>query len=45
MDAWYWSSSLFALGLVAAVGIYGFSTSTTGRSFVRDAAVLRKAHG
>ena len=46
LDAWYWGSSLFALGLVAAIGVYGFSTSTTGRSLVGDTeARLRKAHG
>jgi hypothetical protein len=38
MDAWYWGSSLFALGLVAALGVYGFATSTRGRSPVYGAA-------
>jgi len=32
IGAWYWTSSLFALGLVGALGIYGFATSTRGRS-------------
>lgn len=36
LDAWYLGSSLFALGIIAAIGIYGFYTSTTGRSRVRD---------
>jgi hypothetical protein len=36
LDAWYLGSSLFTLGVVAAMGLYGFYTSTSGRSFVRD---------
>jgi len=45
LDAWYLGSSLFALGVVAAVGLYGFYTSTTGGPFVHDAvAPLQKAH-
>jgi len=36
INAWYLGSSLFALGVVAAIGIYGFYTSTTGRALVRD---------
>jgi len=45
LDAWYWGSSLFALGIVAAVGFYGFYTSTIGRPLVRDAAApLQKAY-
>ncbi len=38
LEAWYWGSSLFALGIVAAVGLYGFFISTTGRPLVRDAS-------
>ncbi len=38
LEAWYWGSSLFALGIVAAVGFYGFFISTTGRPLVRDAS-------
>jgi serine/threonine-protein kinase len=37
-DAWYWNSSLFALAFVAALGIYGFATSSRGRSLVHAAA-------
>ncbi|MBN1270631.1 MAG: protein kinase [Candidatus Aminicenantes bacterium] len=37
-SSWYWGSSLYALFIVAAVGLYGFITSTTGRSFVRNKA-------
>lgn len=45
LDAWYWGSSLFALGLVTAMGVYGFYTSTTGRPLVCDAAApLQKAY-
>ena len=36
LDSWYLGSSLFALGVVAAVGLYGFFISTSGRSLVRD---------
>ncbi|MGD9345982.1 MAG: protein kinase [Candidatus Aminicenantes bacterium] len=36
LNAWYLGSSLFALGLIAAIGVYGFYTSTTGRPHVRD---------
>jgi hypothetical protein len=35
-NAWYWGSSLYALSLVAAVGVYGFYTSTTGRPLFGD---------
>jgi hypothetical protein len=43
-NSWYWGSSLFALGIVAAVGAYGFYLSTSGRSLFRDSAVsLQKA--
>jgi serine/threonine-protein kinase len=38
LNSWYWDSSLFALGIVAAVGFYGFFTSTKGRSLVSDTA-------
>jgi hypothetical protein len=36
LDSWYLGSSLFALGIAAAIGVYGFYISTTGRSLVRD---------
>jgi len=36
LNAWYLGSSLFALGIIAALGVYGFYISTTGRSLVRD---------
>jgi serine/threonine-protein kinase len=36
LDAWYLGSSLFALGIIAAIGAYGFYISTSGRSLVRD---------
>jgi serine/threonine-protein kinase len=36
LNAWYLGSSIFALGIVAAIGVYGFYISTTGRSLVRD---------
>ena len=39
LNSWYWGSSLFALGIVAAIGVYGFYLSTTGRSLFRDRAV------
>ena len=38
IDAWYWASSLFALGAVAALGVYGFYTSV-----VRPAQMTRQA--
>jgi serine/threonine-protein kinase len=36
LNSWYLGSSLFALGIVAMIGVYGFYTSTTGRPHVRD---------
>ncbi len=36
--SWYWGNSLFALGIVTAIGAYGFYLSTTGRSLFRDSA-------
>jgi predicted Ser/Thr protein kinase len=43
--SWYWGSSLFALGIVAAIGTYGFYLSTTGRSLFRDSALsFQKAY-
>jgi len=36
LGAWYWSSSLFALIIVAAVGLYSFFISTARSSHVRD---------
>lgn len=36
LDAWYWGSSLYALTVVAAIGVYGFYTSTTGRPLICD---------
>ena len=35
-NAWYWGSSLYALSVVAALGVYGFYTSTTGRPLLGD---------
>jgi serine/threonine-protein kinase len=35
-DAWYWGSSLYALTVVAAIGVCGFYTSTTGRPLFGD---------
>lgn len=35
-DAWYWGSSLYALAVVAALGVYGFYTSVGGRPVLRD---------
>ena len=35
-DAWYWGSSLYALTVVAAVGVFGFCTSTTGHRLLGD---------
>lgn len=37
--SWYWGSSLFALVIVAAIGVYGFTLSTSGRSFLRNPSV------
>lgn len=31
LDVWYWGNSLYALTVVAAMGAYGFYTSTTGQ--------------
>jgi hypothetical protein len=39
LDSWYLGSSLFALGIVAAIGVYGFYTSTTGRPHIRDEVI------
>jgi serine/threonine-protein kinase len=36
LNAWYLGSSLFALGLIAAIGVYGFYISTSGRPHVRN---------
>jgi serine/threonine-protein kinase len=36
LDAWYWGGSLYALTVVAALGVYGFYTSTTGRTLFGD---------
>jgi len=38
LDAWYWGSSLYALTVVAALGVYGFYTSTTGKLITGEAA-------
>jgi serine/threonine-protein kinase len=38
LNGWYWSSSLFALCIVAAVGFFGFLTSISSRPIVRDQA-------
>ncbi len=35
-DAWYWGSSLFALAVVAGLGVYGFYTSTGGQLLFGD---------
>jgi len=35
-DAWYLRSSLFALGAVAAMGVYGLYTSLAGRPLPAD---------
>ncbi|MHC4403526.1 MAG: serine/threonine-protein kinase [Planctomycetota bacterium] len=35
-DAWYVGGSMFALGAVAALGVYGFYTSTAGRPLFGD---------
>jgi len=40
INAWYWSSSLYALGIVAALGTYGFFTCTTNRPLVRSEAAF-----
>lgn len=39
LDAWYLDSSLFALGIIAIIGFYGFYTSTTGHSLARNEVV------
>jgi hypothetical protein len=36
VSAWYFGSCLFALGTVAAIGFYGFSTTIAGRRLFRD---------
>jgi serine/threonine-protein kinase len=36
LHAWYWGSSLYALTVVAALGVYGFYISTTGRPLLGD---------
>jgi hypothetical protein len=39
LDAWYWGSSLYALTVVAAMGVYGFYTSVARRPLFRDTLV------
>ncbi|MBN2246466.1 MAG: protein kinase [Candidatus Aminicenantes bacterium] len=39
-SSWYWGSTLFALGIITAIGIYGFYTSTSKRSLSKNSAVL-----
>jgi serine/threonine-protein kinase len=36
VSAWYFGSCLFALGVVAALGFYGFSTTVAGRRLFHD---------
>jgi serine/threonine-protein kinase len=44
-EAWYWGSTLFALVVVTAIGIYGFYTSTSKRSHSQiSSALFQKAY-
>lgn len=42
LDTWYWSHSIFALGVVTAVGLFGFFTSTAGRSLAGDTKIPQR---
>ncbi len=32
LGTWYWGSSLYALTVVAAIGVFGYYSSTTGQA-------------
>jgi hypothetical protein len=43
MDAWYWDSSLYALSVVAALGVYGFYTSVARPAQMARQALARQS--
>ena len=44
-SSWYWGGTFFALGIVTAIGIYGFYTSTSKRSHSQiSSALFQKAY-